>query len=54
MAKENRLYLIDKEFHIVSYELLLSVSRIGCRLAGYGGSWQDRVSVGRIWCRLAG
>ncbi|KAJ1478120.1 coatomer WD associated region-domain-containing protein, partial [Baffinella frigidus] len=25
MAKENRLYMIDKEFNIVSYELLLSV-----------------------------
>ena len=25
MAKENRLYLIDKEFNIVSFELLLSV-----------------------------
>jgi len=25
MSKENRLFLIDKEFHVVSYELLLSV-----------------------------
>ena len=27
MAKENRLYLIDKEFRIVSYELHLSVAQ---------------------------
>jgi coatomer subunit beta' len=25
MSKENRLFMIDKEFNVVSYELLLSV-----------------------------